>query len=81
MQEEDIIEGRDEVERKPLYKEGMVQWVLWKGGMMQEDIINGWVGWCSREAIIEGRDDAESEHYRREGWCRKRTLYKGGMMH
>ena len=42
MQEEDIIEGRDEVERKKLYKEGMMQWVLWKGGMMQEDIINEW---------------------------------------
>ena len=25
------------------------------------------VCWCSREGIIEGRDDAESEHYRREG--------------
>ena len=48
MQEEDIIEGRDEVERKPLYKEGMMQWVLWKGGLMQEDIINGFVGAVGR---------------------------------
>ena len=43
MQEEGIIEGRDDVEIRTLYK----------GGMMQKD-------------IVEGRDDAGG-HYKREG--------------